>query len=64
MRHLGVTLEHASVDQIAVTQKMEKKGDKLIELMVEPRLYLTYAQAYDLKDQLDDFLGDWIPDGV
>jgi hypothetical protein len=62
MRHLGITLEHTSADNISVVQSMYKHGDKLVQDS-EPheRLELTYDQAYDLKDQLIDFLGNYEP---
>ena len=60
MRHLGITIEHAAADHICIKQTMFKRGDKLIQDLFE-QLIITYDQAYDLKEQLIDFLDSYEP---
>lgn len=63
MRELGITLEHKAADHIIVKQDMVRHPKKLILIATKEdrHLDLTYDQAWDLKDQLVDFLGDYEP---
>lgn len=63
MRHLGVTIAHVDADHLDINQTMIKHPKKLVLVSSyeKRQLNLTYEQAFDLKEQLIDFLGDYTP---
>jgi len=61
----GVVLRHTSRDQITIDQIKVKhpKTGELDKSGERRQLVVTYDQAYDLKQQLINFLGAYAPDG-